>query len=89
MLNPAQYICPGCGLHMKLTPLTKAEISIIRDMWNGLNCHQIAHKRCISVKTYETHRRNVLHKAGVKTLASLFQWAIHEGIIPMPMVTNQ
>ena len=45
---------------------------------------EVAQTLDISVRTVETHRANLMHKLGVKSVAVLIQVAIREGIIEPP-----
>ena len=42
---------------------------------------EVAGELDISVRTVETHRANLMHKLGVKSLAILIQVAIREGMV--------
>jgi two-component system nitrate/nitrite response regulator NarL len=51
----------------------------------GLSSKEVAQRLDISVRTVETHRANLMHKLGVKSVALLVQVALREGIIdPSP-----
>ena len=50
----------------------------------GLSSRQVAGELDISVRTVETHRANLMHKLGVKSVALLIQVAIREGILDRP-----
>ena len=55
-------------------------------MWlgRGLSSREVAGELDISVRTVETHRANLMHKLGVKSVAMLIQVAIREGILDPP-----
>ena len=48
----------------------------------------MADELAISVRTVETHRANLMHKLGVKSVALLIQVAIRDGIIDQPSATS-
>lgn len=49
----------------------------------GKSTKEIAAALDISVKTVETHRRNVLQKLNVESVAELTKYAVREGITPL------
>ncbi|MEN8224389.1 MAG: response regulator transcription factor [Bacteroidota bacterium] len=62
-------------------PLTKREIEIIRKIASDMSNQQIADELHISLRTVETHRRNLMQKLNVKTVVALLKYASHHGII--------
>lgn len=61
--------------------LTEREKEVVRLVADGLSSREIADQLCISVKTVDTHRANILEKIGVHSSAELIKYAIREGII--------
>ena len=55
--------------------LTDREIEILRLIGNELSSQEIADKLFISFHTVESHRANLMSKAGVKNTAGLIRWA--------------
>jgi two-component system nitrate/nitrite response regulator NarL len=55
--------------------LTNREIEIIKLLENGLSNKQIADQLFLSVRTIETHRKNILNKTNTNNLLSLLKWA--------------
>lgn len=55
--------------------LTTREIEIIRLMESDLSNKQIADQLFISVRTVETHRKNIFRKTGTNNVLSLVKWA--------------
>lgn len=68
------------------TSLTEREREVLTWLARGLSSKEVAQRLDISVRTVETHRANLMHKLGVKSLALLIQVAIREGIIDSPSV---
>lgn len=61
--------------------LTKREIEIIRLIASEMTNQEIADKLNISLRTVDTHRRNLLQKLGVKNTAGLVRYAIQNNLI--------
>jgi DNA-binding NarL/FixJ family response regulator len=66
------------------TPLTEREREVLTWLARGMSSKEVAQQLDISVRTVETHRANLMHKLGVKSVALLIQLAIREGIIDSP-----
>ena len=66
------------------TLLTDREREVLTWLARGLSSKEVAQRLDISVRTVETHRANLMHKLGVKSVALLIQVAIREGIIASP-----
>lgn len=60
--------------------LTAREREILQMVAEGLTAKQIASTLHLSVKTVETHRRQVMDKTGANSVADLVRYAIREGI---------
>jgi DNA-binding NarL/FixJ family response regulator len=65
-------------------PLTDREREVLSWLARGLSSREVAQTLSISVRTVETHRANLMHKLGVKSVAVLIQVAIREGMIEPP-----
>lgn len=65
-------------------PLTDREREVLGWLARGLSSKQIAGELDISVRTVESHRANLMHKLGAKSMAVLIQVAIREGILDPP-----
>ncbi|PLX13316.1 MAG: DNA-binding response regulator [Marinilabiliales bacterium] len=65
-------------LSIKLTPREK---EIIKNIAEDLNNQEIADKLFISLRTVETHRRNLMQKLKVKSVVSLLKYAAKHNII--------
>jgi DNA-binding NarL/FixJ family response regulator len=60
--------------------LSSREREVLQLLAEGCTTRQIARQLHISVKTVETHRRNMLGKLELDTVADLVRYAIREGI---------
>ena len=60
--------------------LTDREREIVQLYAEGHSTNQIAGSLNISVKTVETHRRNIMEKLGIGSIAELTKFAIREGL---------
>lgn len=60
--------------------LTSREREILQLIAEGNNAKQIAFELCLSPKTVETHRRNIMEKLNIHSIARLTKFAIKEGI---------
>ena len=61
--------------------LTKREKEIIQKIADDMSNQQIADELHISLRTVETHRRNLMQKLKVKTVVALLKYAAQRGII--------
>ncbi len=61
--------------------LTARETEIIRFMAEGSGYKEIADRLCISVRTVESHRNNIMEKLGLQSLAELIRFAIRNGMV--------
>ena len=62
------------------TGLSPREREVLQLLAEGLSAPRIARQLHLSVKTVETHRRNILAKLELDTVADLVRYAIREGI---------
>jgi two-component system response regulator NreC len=60
--------------------LTPREREVLQLLSEGKRTSQIADLLHISVKTVETHRQQIMHKLGIKSVAELTKYAIREGL---------
>ena len=78
-LNPISAI--GKPEDPKEGLLTAREKEILQLIAKELSNEQIADKLFISVRTVETHRRNIFTKTKIKSIVGLIKFAIKEGLI--------
>jgi len=62
-------------------PLSKRELEVLGLIAEEFTNPEIAEKLFISIRTVDTHRRNLIEKLGVKNTAGLVKYAIRNGII--------
>jgi two-component system response regulator NreC len=60
--------------------LTAREREVLQLLSEGKRTIQIAELLHISIKTVETHRQQIMHKLGIKSVAELTKYAIREGL---------
>lgn len=62
-------------------PLTSRELEIIKLIAEGFSNRKIADKLFISVRTVETHRKNLMQKLHIKSVIAMVHYAVQNGII--------
>lgn len=60
--------------------LTSREREVLQLLAEGKTTKEIASKLCVSVKTIETHRKQIMEKVGLNSVAELTKYAIREGL---------
>jgi two-component system, NarL family, response regulator NreC len=60
--------------------LTAREREVLQLLSEGRRTTQIAEQLHISIKTVETHRQQIMHKLGMRSVAELTKYAIREGL---------
>jgi DNA-binding NarL/FixJ family response regulator len=85
------YFCPeisgglaaevrGSRLDGEMKSLGRREREVLRMIAQGMRSQAISEELRISVSTVEVHRRNIMRKLGLHTIAELTKYAIREGI---------
>jgi two-component system nitrate/nitrite response regulator NarL len=62
-------------------PLSQREREIFPLLADGMSVKEVAHKLCISTKTVESHKHNIMEKLGADSLAELTKIAIKKKLI--------
>ncbi len=62
------------------TVLSGREREVLQGLAEGLNVKEIASRLDISVKTIESHRKNIMDKLNMHTIAELTKYAVKEGL---------
>ncbi len=60
--------------------LTAREREVLQLMAEGKSTNQIADCLCVSVKTVESHRKQIMSKSGIRSVAELTKYAIRQGL---------
>ncbi|MCL4105338.1 UNVERIFIED_CONTAM: hypothetical protein GTU68_055469 [Idotea baltica] len=82
-----RYLCEGAqvALSPKTTdgrePLTSREQEILLQLAQGLSNKEVAANLDISVRTVETHRKNIKRKLGIASTAGLTRYAMEHGVL--------
>lgn len=63
--------------------LGRREREVLRLIAEGMRSPEIAPQLMIAVATVEVHRRNIMRKLGLRTVAELTKYAIREGIVSL------
>lgn len=67
------------------TRLTPREREVVQLLAEGKQSKTIAAQLNISVKTVQTHRRNIMRKLGFNNLPDLTKYAVREGIVSLDL----
>lgn len=67
----------------EITRLSQREREVFMLLADGLRPKEIAEKLCISQKTVETHKYNIMQKLAVKSVANLTKIAIKEDLLKL------
>ena len=75
------YVCSSVTPELSFTfVLTPREREVLQLLAEGRSTKQIASSLHLSLKTVETHRRNIMEKLKVNSVAELTKYAIREGL---------
>lgn len=72
------------GKNKSLTELSGRERQVLAMVAQGMTTRQIAEKLFLSPRTVEKHRAAFMQKLHLKNIPELMQYAIQEGIVPLP-----
>ena len=82
-----EYMCTGAkgALHPKISDgretLTSREQTILLELAQGQSNKDVANTLNISVRTVETHRKNIKRKLGISSTAGLTRYALEHGVL--------
>jgi two-component system response regulator NreC len=63
-----------------ISQLSEREREVLKLLAEGHSTKEIASKINLSIKTIETHRKNIMDKLGIRNIAALTKLAIREGL---------
>jgi DNA-binding NarL/FixJ family response regulator len=69
----------------RLEKLTPRQMEVLRLMTEGLSTPEIARQLCLSGKTVETHRGEIMKRVGIHDIVGLVRYAVRVGLVsPQP-----
>lgn len=72
--------CALCRAVCEPQPLSRREREVLRLLTEGCRSPCIAANMGITIATVEVHRRNIMRKLGLHTVAALTKYAVREGL---------
>jgi DNA-binding NarL/FixJ family response regulator len=66
-------------------PLAPREREVLRRIAGGQTTKEVAYALGVSAKTVETHRRRIMEKLGMHSVAELTKYAVLQGMTPLEM----
>ena len=74
---------PGSDPRSPFTLLSAREREVLQLLAEGLRTKEISGKLGLSVKTVETHRKKIMEKIGITSIAGLTRYAVKEGLVSL------
>ncbi|MFN4156092.1 MAG: response regulator [Paracoccaceae bacterium] len=87
VMQGSRYLCTGARESLKplandaREPLTSREQTILLELAQGRSNKEVALSLDISVRTVETHRKNIKRKLGIASTAGLTRYAMEHGVL--------
>ncbi len=87
VMHGQRYLCTGATASLKpktsdgREPLTSREQTILLELAQGKSNKEVAAELDISVRTVETHRKNLKRKLGISSTAGLTRYAMEHGVL--------
>ena len=87
VMRGEQYLCTGAagslspGTGSNREALTGREQTILLELAQGKSNKEVALELDISVRTVETHRKNIKRKLGISSTAGLTRYALEHGVL--------
>lgn len=87
VMRGERYLCPAAkgaldpGADPGHEPLTSREQTILLHLAQGASNKDVAEQLGISVRTVETHRKNIRSKLGISSTAGLTRFALENGVL--------
>ena len=87
VMRGKRYLCTGANASLApktadgREPLTSREQTILLELAQGKSNKEVAQALDISVRTVETHRKNLKRKLGISSTAGLTRYAMEHGVL--------
>ncbi|MFK7762901.1 MAG: response regulator [Roseobacter sp.] len=87
VMSGKRYLCTGASGSLRpkeddrREPLTGREQTILLQLAQGKSNKEVANTLDISVRTVETHRKNIKRKLGISSTAGLTRYAMEHGVL--------
>ena len=87
VMRRERYLCTGAEASLSPAtadgrePLTSREQTILLELAQGKSNKEVALALDISVRTVETHRKNIKRKLGISSTAGLTRYALENGVL--------
>ena len=87
VMRGERYLCTGASATLDTRsdgnrePLTSREQTILLELAQGRSNKEVAIALDISVRTVETHRKNIKRKLGIASTAGLTRYAMEHGVL--------
>jgi len=87
VMKGGEYLCTGARGSLKprsqgeVEVLTSREQQILLELAQGKSNKEVGRDLDISVRTVETHRKNIKRKLGISTTAGLTRYAMEHGVL--------
>ena len=87
VMSGQRYLCTGARGSLEPSDgaereqLTNREQAVLLQLAQGKSNKQVAHELDISVRTVETHRKNIKRKLGISSTAGLTRYAMEHGVL--------
>ncbi len=87
VMRGKRYLCTGAkgslepSEHEGREQLTSREQTVLLQLAQGKSNKEVANELNISVRTVETHRKNIKRKLGISSTAGLTRYAIEHGVL--------
>lgn len=79
------YLCSGISQTIEAAPareaLTSREQTVLLELASGRSNREVADALQISIRTVETHRKNIKRKLGISSTAGLTRYALQNGVL--------
>jgi len=88
VMQGGEYLCIGAETSLSPSratggrlPLTQREQTILLELAQGHSNKDVAQTLDISIRTVETHRKNIKRKLGIASTAGLTRYALEHGVL--------